>query len=82
MSRLCGLAFLLMLTSCAGAADMTAKGPAYQEGFGDGCATATSDLVPGQRVDHRNQALFQTDADYRAGWTSGFASCRMGPPRI
>jgi hypothetical protein len=55
---------------------------AYQEGYADGCATASTQGRPGQMKEMRDAALYDKDADYRAGFTSGLASCRMGPPRF
>jgi hypothetical protein len=83
MSPLLSLAVLLILAACAGAPpDVAQNSPVYQEGFADGCATQTSGVATGQRVDHRNQALFNRDPDYRAGWTSGLATCGMGSAMI
>jgi hypothetical protein len=73
-------AFAMM--SCAGAAGLSKDNPVYQEGYADGCATASTQGRPGQMKETRNAALYEKDADYRAGFTSGVASCRMGPPRL
>ena len=43
--------------------------PAYQAGFGDGCATARgSERKDGDR--------FGKDGNYRVGWQDGVAQCR------
>jgi hypothetical protein len=68
------------IAACAGMADIARNSPAYQEGFEDGCTTASTQGRPGQMKQMRNSALYEKDADYRAGFTSGVASCRMGPP--
>jgi hypothetical protein len=72
----------LALASCAGAAGTAKDNPLYQEGYADGCATASTQGRPGQMKEMRDAALYEKDPDYRAGFTSGLASCRMGPPRL
>jgi len=67
---------------CAGAAGVARDNPVYEEGYADGCATASTAGRPGQTKDMRDAALYEKDADYRAGFTSGVASCRIGPPRL
>jgi hypothetical protein len=69
------------LPACAGG-NVKTDSPGYMQGFGDGCGTATARGQPGQAKDLRNAALYESDADYRAGYTSGFATCRMGPPGL
>lgn len=71
----------LALAACAGANSKT-DSPGYQQGYGDGCATAATQGNPGGARDMRNAAQYNKDPDYRAGYTSGLASCRMGPPRL
>jgi len=58
--------------------------PSYQAGFGDGCASAGAAESAIPRAPQRNETLYASDADYRSGWISGLASCRMqgGPPRL
>jgi hypothetical protein len=77
-------ALLLALTvgGCAGAGSVANNSPTYREGFGDGCATASAQTTPGGARAVRDAALYGSDQDYRAGWTSGFASCRMSPPQM
>jgi len=60
------------------------RSPSYDAGFGDGCATANSEGAPVLRTATRDEAAFSGDADYRAGWISGHAACRMtsGTPRL
>ena len=72
----------LAVVSCAGAAGTAKDNPFYQEGYADGCAMASTQGRPGQMKEMRDQALYDKDADYRAGFTSGLASCRTGPPRL
>jgi hypothetical protein len=77
----CLVAVLIMalaVSACAGGS-MTKNSPAYREGFDDGCSTASAQGAPGATRLVRNAALYEMDQDYRAGWTSGFSSCRMGP---
>jgi hypothetical protein len=72
----------LVIAACAGAAGTAKDNPFYQEGYADGCATASTQGRPGQMKVTRDSALYDKDADYRAGFTSGLANCRMGPPRL
>lgn len=67
----------LILTGCAEAGWDANKSPFYQEGFDDGCATASAQGTPGQTKITRDQALFSREKDYHAGWISGFGQCRM-----
>ena len=73
------LAFLAL--GCAGAANRDS--PAYEAGFSDGCATASAEGSGVPKAPQRDAALYRSDADYRAGWASGHASCarpgRNGP---
>ena len=58
--------------------------PSYSAGFGDGCASASAEEAAVPRRPQRDETLYAKDPDYRAGWISGLASCRMqsGPPRL
>jgi hypothetical protein len=80
--RAAGLLAALSNVSCAGTTGTAKDNPFYQEGFEDGCATASTQGRPGQMKEIRNTGLYDKDADYRSGFTSGLASCRMGPPRL
>lgn len=76
MTRLCLCVLALVVASCAEADSGAKMSPFYQEGFGDGCATASAQGAPGQTKTVRDQALFDREKDYHAGWISGFAQCR------
>lgn len=67
----------IVLAGCAEAESGAGKSPFFQEGFGDGCATASAQGAPGQTKITRDQALFDGEKDYHAGWISGFGQCRM-----
>jgi len=74
----------LLLSACAAASD-DERSPSYSAGFADGCATASAEgTTTPPRESRRDQALYAQDPDYRAGWISGHATCRMdgGPPRF
>lgn len=73
----------VVLMACA-ATEPADRSPAYDAGFGDGCATASAEAGPVPRPAQRDEAAFSRDSDYRAGWISGRAACRMqaGPPRL
>jgi hypothetical protein len=73
----------LLLSACATAGDSAS--PFYSAGFSDGCATASAEgTTTAPREPQRDQALYAKEPDYRAGWISGHATCRMegGPPRL
>jgi hypothetical protein len=72
----------LLLVGCAEAGSKATQSPFYREGFDDGCATASAQGTPGQTKPVRDQALFDRDKDYHAGWISGLAQCRMSRPQI
>jgi len=71
------------LCACA-ASEAPNRSPAYEGGFDDGCVTANAEAAPVPRPAKRDEAAFSKDSDYRAGWISGHAACRMqgGPPRL
>ncbi len=71
----------LVLAGCAEAGPSANKSPFYRQGFDDGCATASAQAAPGQTKPVRDQALFDRDKDYHAGWISGLAQCRMPAPQ-
>lgn len=78
---LSAMVLALVLNGCAEAGSGASKSPFYQEGFDDGCATASAQGAPGQAKPVRDQALFDRDKDYHAGWISGLAQCRMPAPQ-
>jgi hypothetical protein len=52
------------------------KSPNFQQGYEDGCASATQ-----QGADLRDRlvqdpTLYKTDDTYRTGWSNGFSTCR------
>lgn len=68
----------ILLSACGifGSDAKLRSSPNFQMGYEDGCAEATQ-----QGADLRNRivqdtALAKTDESYRAGWSSGFDSCR------
>jgi hypothetical protein len=79
--RIIGFAALaLVLAGCSifgSAKDRAARNsPDFREGYGDGCAAATD-----QGADLRDRpigdtSLYKSDETYRAGWSSGFQTCR------
>jgi hypothetical protein len=72
-------AVLFLLTSaCTTPAEE--RSPYYQLGFGDGCATASTETSGAPRQPRRNRALYEVDRDYRSGWLSGHAQCQAPGP--
>jgi hypothetical protein len=52
------------------------KTPSFKEGYGDGCAAASTQSSNYREGPYKDQALYQSDAAYRAGWANGYQSCR------
>ena len=79
--RVPAVVFALLLSACTAMNEQAS--PSYSEGFGDGCATASAEGSMA-KPPQRDQALYDKDPDYRAGWLSGHATCRAqgGPPRF
>ncbi len=66
----CGI---LMPTSRDRAAKNT---PGFKAGFSDGCASATMEQTNYRTDQVRDEALYKSDKNYRAGWASGLYNCR------
>jgi len=59
------------------ARDRAAKNtPGFKSGFSDGCASATIQDTNYRKDTVRDEELYKSDANYRAGWSSGFYNCR------
>ena len=52
------------------------KSPAFRQGYSDGCAAASASSVNYRAELYRDEAQYNTNRVYRAGWGSGFSSCR------
>jgi hypothetical protein len=50
--------------------------PSFKEGYGDGCAAASTQSSNYREGPYKDQALYQSDQAYRAGWGNGYQSCR------
>ena len=74
MRRVLTAMILLAITACMTHAED--RSPSYQLGFGDGCATASSEGTGAPRPAQQNEMLYSRDPDYRAGWLSGHTQCR------
>lgn len=71
-----GWAVLLVggsLSACGSTED--AKGPFSAQGYQDGCRTAEARQASFSTRVHRDEALFEEQASYRAGWRQGYAQC-------
>jgi len=71
----------LCLAGCGilfpGARDRAAKNtPGFKSGFSDGCASATIQDTNYRKDTVRDEELYKSDKNYRAGWSSGFYNCR------
>jgi hypothetical protein len=59
------------------ARDRAAKNtPGFKSGFSDGCASATVQGTNYRTDTVRDEELYKSDKNYRAGWSSGFYNCR------
>jgi hypothetical protein len=52
------------------------KTPSFKEGYSDGCAAATTQSSNYREGPYKDQALYQSDQAYRAGWGNGYQTCR------
>jgi hypothetical protein len=82
LRQITALALACCLASCMTSADRKIqKLPNYRLGYDDGCATATNqgaNMRHGDMV--RDDALYDSDKVYRAGWAGGHSACgRMAP---
>jgi|HubBroStandDraft_2_1064218.scaffolds.fasta_scaffold1064752_1 hypothetical protein len=50
--------------------------PSFKEGYSDGCAAATTQSSNYREGPYKDQALYQSDQAYRAGWGNGYQTCR------
>jgi len=71
------LALMFALAGCASPQErVEARTPAFHQGYDDGCAAASATGVNPRENPYRDEALYKADHAYRAGWSSGFSSCR------
>ena len=66
---------LLPLSACASWGD-AADGPFYQPGIADGCRTAEARNASFSTEVFKDEALFDAEESYRAGWRTGYAQCQ------
>ena len=52
------------------------KTPSFKEGYSDGCAAASTQSSNYREGPYKDQALYQSDQAYRAGWGNGYQTCR------
>jgi len=74
------ISFALMLSACglfpSAQERAEARTPDYKQGYSDGCAAANTTGVDPIKSPYRDKQLYQTSHAYRAGWSSGFSTCR------
>ena len=72
------LALVLAGCSIFGSAEDRAvrNAPDFRQGYGDGCAAATDQGADLRERPVEDKALYKSDDTYRAGWRSGFQTCR------
>jgi hypothetical protein len=74
-SRLALLALILLAAACASDPNQYAEAPSYQQGYGDGCLTATEADKSFSLKSKRDEDLFESDKAYAAGWRQGYFQC-------
>lgn len=65
----------LALAGCS--LPMMERSPEYELGYSEGCSNALAQASPAQFSPRRNEQLYANNDDYRRGWNSGNAQCRM-----
>jgi hypothetical protein len=50
--------------------------PSFKDGYGDGCAAATTESSNYREGPYRDEALYKSDSAYRAGWADGYQTCK------
>jgi hypothetical protein len=60
----------------------TKNTPGFKAGFTDGCSAAATQSANKREAQFRDQAFYDSDKNYRAGWAMGLANCRTvkSPP--
>jgi hypothetical protein len=84
MNRIVRLVFVTFVTGLAAgcvlfpsAKDRAMRNsPSFKDGYGDGCAAASTQSSNYREGPYRDEALYKSDAAYRAGWADGYQSCR------
>ncbi|HEY4112941.1 MAG TPA: hypothetical protein VGM17_02675 [Rhizomicrobium sp.] len=80
MNKLVILLFATSLSACGLIASpqqkAEARTPNYRAGYDDGCAAASTEGANPRAKPYRDEALFNTNHAYHAGWVSGFGTCR------
>ena len=77
MRKFALLGVALVLSACGSTdGDKLAQSPNFQPGYADGCASANQQGADFRDRQVRDEALYKVDESYRAGWSSGFSSCR------
>jgi hypothetical protein len=67
----------LALSACAGG-NANRDSAEYQQGYSDGCATGGARASRTPQDPQRDDNLYANNADYRAGWSSGYNVCGAG----
>ena len=69
----------LSLVACvSGGTSANRESAEYQAGYNDGCATGSARASRLEQAPQRDQALYDANADYRAGWSNGYNVCGAG----
>jgi hypothetical protein len=68
----------LALVACASGPPANRDSAEYQAGYNDGCATGSARASRLEQPPRRDRAFYDTNADYRAGWGSGYSVCGAG----
>ena len=80
LRKLIALSLAFALAACGifetRAQRATRNTPSYKEGYDDGCATANASGANYRGSQVRDDALYESDHAYRAGWANGLSICR------
>ncbi|MEM9123744.1 MAG: hypothetical protein AAGB03_10565 [Pseudomonadota bacterium] len=80
MKRLFALGALLAVAACVSPAvdPQVVETASYQNGYADGCRTANERTNGLDQQVVRNEAIYDTNENYRLGWRSGYGACGGG----
>ncbi len=59
-----------------------ARGTAYSQGYGDGCATARAELGIAEAVARKDVKRMLTSLQYKNGWEAGYDECKFREEKV
>lgn len=67
--------FLAFAASACAGTSANRNSVEYRAGYADGCSTGSARASSLPQEPQRNEELYPANADYRAGWASGYNVC-------